>query len=164
MPTITRKELIERIAEQTKTPQAIVREIFQKFLDEVINELGQGNRLEFRDFGVFEPRSRKKRVGAEPQDAGAARSTCQATRQVQAWAADEASAPWRRISSHPNRSRHLSLRSTPLSWEPSQRQPKSIRRDSCRVSSPEAAPCRRPPTPPISWVHPRPPLTPMDTV
>ncbi len=67
MPTITRKELIERIAEQTKTPQAIVREIFQKFLDEVINELGQGNRLEFRDFGVFEPRSRKKRVALNPK-------------------------------------------------------------------------------------------------
>ena len=31
----------------------------QQFLDEIVNELGKGNRLEFRDFGVFETKIRK---------------------------------------------------------------------------------------------------------
>ncbi len=35
-------------------------------LDEIIDELGHGNRLEFRDFGVFEVKVRKARVGRNP--------------------------------------------------------------------------------------------------
>jgi integration host factor subunit beta len=67
MHTVTKRELVVRVAEQTKTTQAIVKEVVQKFLDEMTNELGQGNRLEFRDFGVFEIRDRKKRVGLNPK-------------------------------------------------------------------------------------------------
>jgi integration host factor subunit beta len=67
MHTITKKELVARVAEQTKTTQTLVKEVVQKFLDEMTNELGQGNRLEFRDFGVFEIRDRKKRVAQNPK-------------------------------------------------------------------------------------------------
>jgi integration host factor subunit beta len=67
MHTITKKELVARVAEQTKATQTIVKEVVQKFLDEMTNELGQGNRLEFRDFGVFEIRDRKKRVAQNPK-------------------------------------------------------------------------------------------------
>ena len=38
-----------------------------KFLDEVIEELGRGNRLEFRDFGVFEIRERAARRAQNPK-------------------------------------------------------------------------------------------------
>ena len=67
MQTITKKELVARVAEQTKTTQAIVKEVVQKFLDEMTNELVQGNRLEFRDFGVFSIRDRKKRKAQNPK-------------------------------------------------------------------------------------------------
>ena len=36
-------------------------------LDEVIEELGRGNRLEFRDFGVFEIRERAPRQAQNPK-------------------------------------------------------------------------------------------------
>ncbi len=39
----------------------------QQFLDEVISELGRGNRLEFRDFGVFETKLRKARKAQNPK-------------------------------------------------------------------------------------------------
>ena len=67
MATITKKELIDRIAESTKQRRVQVKKIVQLFLDEVIGELGRGNRLEFRDFGVFETRVRKARRAQNPK-------------------------------------------------------------------------------------------------
>ena len=67
MATITKKELIDRIAEQTQQKRVHVKRIVQQFLDEVIVELGKGNRLEFRDFGVFETRLRKARKAQNPK-------------------------------------------------------------------------------------------------
>ena len=54
MATITKKELIDRIADNTGGRRVQVKRVVQRFLDEIIGELGKGNRLEFRDFGVFE--------------------------------------------------------------------------------------------------------------
>jgi integration host factor subunit beta len=67
MATITKKELIDRIADVTQQRRVQVKRIVQQFLDEVINELGQGNRLEFRDFGVFETKLRKARRAQNPK-------------------------------------------------------------------------------------------------
>ncbi|TVQ76100.1 MAG: integration host factor subunit beta [Phycisphaeraceae bacterium] len=67
MPTITKKELIDRIAESTDQKRVVVKKTIQSFLDQVILELGRGNRLEFRDFGVFEIRERKPRTAQNPK-------------------------------------------------------------------------------------------------
>lgn len=67
MATVTKKELIGRIAERTQTKRVVVKKIVQTFLDEIITELGNNNRLEFRDFGVFEPRTRAGRVAQNPK-------------------------------------------------------------------------------------------------
>jgi integration host factor subunit beta len=67
MSTVTKKELIERIAEQSGLKRQDVRRVVQGFLDEIINELGKGNRLEFRDFGVFDVRERAERVAQNPK-------------------------------------------------------------------------------------------------
>ena len=61
------KELIERLAEQSGLKRQEVRQVVQGFLDEVINELGKGNRLEFRDFGIFDVRERAERVAQNPK-------------------------------------------------------------------------------------------------
>jgi integration host factor subunit beta len=61
MATITKKELIDRIADNTAGRRVQVKRVVQSFLDEIIGELGKGNRLEFRDFGVFETKIRKAR-------------------------------------------------------------------------------------------------------
>ena len=67
MDTITKKDLIDRIAASTNTKRVVVKKIVQTFLDEIIAELCRGNRLEFRDFGVFESRQRAARVAQNPK-------------------------------------------------------------------------------------------------
>jgi nucleoid DNA-binding protein len=67
MATVTKKELIDRIAERTQAKRVIVKSIIQSFLEEVTAELGKNNRLEFRDFGVFETRTRVARVAQNPK-------------------------------------------------------------------------------------------------
>lgn len=67
MATITKKELIDRIAEGGGHRRVQVKRVVQQFLDEIVNELGKGNRLEFRDFGVFETKVRKARKAQNPK-------------------------------------------------------------------------------------------------
>ena len=65
--TVTKKELVDRIADGTKAKHVLVKKVVQGFLDEIIEELAKGNRLEFRDFGVFEPRQRAARIAQNPK-------------------------------------------------------------------------------------------------
>jgi integration host factor subunit beta len=67
MATITKKELIDRIADSTSARRVQVKRVVQQFLDEIVNELGKGNRLEFRDFGVFETKIRRARKAQNPK-------------------------------------------------------------------------------------------------
>src|SRR6185295_16043361 len=67
MTTITKKELIDRIADSTNAKRVQVKKIVQQFLDQIITELGRGNRLEFRDFRVFETKLRKARKAQNPK-------------------------------------------------------------------------------------------------
>ena len=67
MHTVTKKELVDRISEQSKERRSVVKKIVQGFLDEVIAELVRGSRLEFRDFGVFETRMRAARTAQNPK-------------------------------------------------------------------------------------------------
>ena len=67
MHTVTKKEMADRIAELTGNKRLVVKELIQRFLDEIIRELGEGNRLEFRDFGVFETKARAARVARNPK-------------------------------------------------------------------------------------------------
>jgi integration host factor subunit beta len=67
MATITKKELIDRIADNAAQRRVQVKRVVQQFLDEIVNELGKGNRLEFRDFGVFETKIRKARKAQNPK-------------------------------------------------------------------------------------------------
>jgi len=66
MATVTKKELVDRISGRHKTSRLVVRRTVQAFLDEIIRELEAGNRLEFRDFGVFESHRREPRMGQNP--------------------------------------------------------------------------------------------------
>jgi len=67
MATITKKELIDQIADREGCKRVFVKRIIQTFLDTIIQELGNGNRLEFRDFGVFESRVRASREAQNPK-------------------------------------------------------------------------------------------------
>lgn len=67
MATVTKKELIDRISEKTQSKRVLVKQIVQAFLDEITTELCNNNRLEFRDFGVFETRTRAARSAQNPK-------------------------------------------------------------------------------------------------
>jgi integration host factor subunit beta len=67
MATITKKDLVERITTKTGVKRHEVKDVCQEFLDQIIIELRRGNRLEFRDFGVFEIRERRPRTAQNPK-------------------------------------------------------------------------------------------------
>ena len=67
MSTVTKKELVDRVAANTQITQVGAKTIINSFLDEIISELAKGNRLEFRDFGVFETAMRAARVAQNPK-------------------------------------------------------------------------------------------------
>jgi nucleoid DNA-binding protein len=67
MATIKKKELIDIIAERSQAKRILVKQIIQSFLDEIITQLCKGNRLEFRDFGVFETKKRAARTAQNPK-------------------------------------------------------------------------------------------------
>ena len=67
MRATTKKDLIDRIAESTGTRQTLVKAVVEEFFDEITSELAQGNRLEFRDFGVFETKTTPARTAQNPR-------------------------------------------------------------------------------------------------
>lgn len=67
MATVTKKDLIEQVARDTGVKRVIVKRLVQSFLDNMILELGRGNRLEFRNFGVFETKERAPRIAQNPR-------------------------------------------------------------------------------------------------
>ena len=67
--TVTKKELVEWVAREAFQPPGRVRVIVQEFLDAVVDTLSRGDRLEFREFGVFDVVHRKERVGRNPKKA-----------------------------------------------------------------------------------------------
>ncbi len=67
MKTITKKEVIQKIALKNRLDPKEVRLTIQDFLDYVTENLQKGNRFEFRDFGVFEVVLRKQKIGRNPK-------------------------------------------------------------------------------------------------
>ena len=56
-----------RLQERTQCKHVTVKAAVQQFLDEITAELTNNNRLEFRDFGVFEVREQAARVAQNPK-------------------------------------------------------------------------------------------------
>ncbi len=85
METITKKDLVNYITEtltrkdgegglsedaratKVRVTKVLVKEVIQKFLDKISEELARGNRLEFREFGVFEVKQRAARRAQNPR-------------------------------------------------------------------------------------------------
>ena len=67
MATIPKKDIADRIARKQESGRALTREVIQRFMDEIARELIAGNRIELRDFGVFEVKRRAARVAQNPK-------------------------------------------------------------------------------------------------
>ncbi|MDH7503403.1 MAG: HU family DNA-binding protein [Verrucomicrobiota bacterium] len=63
---MTKRDLVVRISEETKLGQQLVLKVVQLTLDHISEALAKGETVELRNFGVFEVRIRKARVGRNP--------------------------------------------------------------------------------------------------
>ena len=70
MSTITKRDLVVRISNETGLTQQQVFDVVQKTLNAVTLELAQGNTVVMRNFGTFEVRQTKAKVGRNPKDPG----------------------------------------------------------------------------------------------
>jgi DNA-binding protein HU-beta/integration host factor subunit alpha len=64
--TLTKRDLVTRISEETNLAQTDVFAVVQKTLDHITESLAKGDKVELRNFGVFEVKVRKARVGRNP--------------------------------------------------------------------------------------------------
>lgn len=64
--TLTKRDLVVRISNETGLVQQQVFDVVQKTLDYIAGALAKGDKVELRNFGVFEIKIRKARVGRNP--------------------------------------------------------------------------------------------------
>jgi nucleoid DNA-binding protein len=64
--TLTKRDLVIRISGENGLSQQQVFEVIQKTLDYISEALSDGDKVELRNFGVFEVKIRKARVGRNP--------------------------------------------------------------------------------------------------
>lgn len=69
MATMTKKKLISTISKEREIHPNHVRRVVQDFLDAMTDALANGDRLEFRDFGVLQVVERKAKIGRNPKNA-----------------------------------------------------------------------------------------------
>jgi nucleoid DNA-binding protein len=63
---MTKRDLVVRISEETGLVQQDVLNVVQKTLDYIGEAVAKGTKVELRNFGVFEVKIRKARVGRNP--------------------------------------------------------------------------------------------------
>jgi len=64
---MTKRELVIEVAKKLGFTQNDVAQVIQCTLDTITEALAQGNRLEIRNFGVFEVKTREARIGRNPR-------------------------------------------------------------------------------------------------
>ncbi|MFP6581905.1 MAG: HU family DNA-binding protein [Candidatus Hydrogenedentota bacterium] len=64
---MTKRELVIQVANRLGMTQNEVSDVVQTMFDTVTETLVQGDRLEIRNFGVFEVKSRDARIGRNPR-------------------------------------------------------------------------------------------------
>jgi|SRR5690554_1462515 DNA-binding protein HU-beta/integration host factor subunit beta len=67
MGNITKKDLVEKIAEQTGLTQVDTKIVVESFLESVSKSLQQGQNIEIRGFGRFKIKEKKARTARNPR-------------------------------------------------------------------------------------------------
>jgi len=70
MATVTKRDLVVRISNETGLTQQQVFDVLQKTLDAVTADLARGHTVVMRNFGTFEVRQTKAKVGRNPKNPG----------------------------------------------------------------------------------------------
>jgi integration host factor subunit beta len=64
---VTKKDIVRTIAEATGLPHKEARQLVQTTFDTLVDTLVREGRIELRNFGVFEIKQRKARIGRNPR-------------------------------------------------------------------------------------------------
>jgi nucleoid DNA-binding protein len=67
MATITKRELVMKVSNETGLTQQQVFDVVQRTLDTIIEALAAGDSVMMRNFGAFYVRERKAKVGRNPK-------------------------------------------------------------------------------------------------
>src|SRR5688572_23656990 len=70
MGTLTKRELVVQISNETGLVQSQVFDVVQRTLDHITDSLAKGETVELRNFGVLEVRLTRPRVGRNPNQPG----------------------------------------------------------------------------------------------
>ena len=63
---MTKKEIVKLISDELKESQVLTKRIVQMTFDLIVKTLVTDGRIELRNFGVFEVKVRKARIGRNP--------------------------------------------------------------------------------------------------
>jgi nucleoid DNA-binding protein len=66
MANLTKRDMVVKISEEVGITQQQAFAVIQKTLEHITESLAEGNNVELRNFGVFEVRLTKSRVGRNP--------------------------------------------------------------------------------------------------
>lgn len=64
--SVTKKDLVDSVSQQTKLSRAEVQKVLEVFLEELKHQFREGNRIEIRKLGHFFPVHLKSRVFRKP--------------------------------------------------------------------------------------------------
>jgi len=70
MGTLTKRDLVVRISNETGLVQQKVFDVVQRTLDHITDALAEGDAVELRNFGIMEVRLTRPRVGRNPNQPG----------------------------------------------------------------------------------------------
>ena len=70
MSKLTKRDIVVSISNKTGMVQHQVFEVVQRTLDEITDSLARNVAVELRNFGIFQPRLTKPRVGRNPNQPG----------------------------------------------------------------------------------------------
>lgn len=70
MANLTKRDIVVKISNETGMVQHQVFEVVQRTLDMITDSLARGEDVELRNFGIFEVRLTKERVGRNPNQPG----------------------------------------------------------------------------------------------
>jgi len=68
MATITKRDLVIKLSEESGLTQQQVLDLLQNFLDTVTDHLAEGNQVVLRNFGAFQVKRTKPKIGKEMKD------------------------------------------------------------------------------------------------
>ncbi|MBU0693843.1 MAG: integration host factor subunit beta [Candidatus Omnitrophica bacterium] len=62
-----KRDIVLKISEETGIKQVVVKDVVQRTFDTILGILKKEGRIEIRNFGVFQVKKRKKRIGRNPK-------------------------------------------------------------------------------------------------